>query len=52
MGCQMVYEKRGGRFGKMGRLFFVVKISLQFYQGLADQEHWARVSDFTIERAP
>jgi hypothetical protein len=26
------------------------KISLQFYQGLADVEHWARVSDFTITR--
>jgi WD40 repeat protein/regulation of enolase protein 1 (concanavalin A-like superfamily) len=24
------------------------KITLQFYQGPADQEHWGRVSDFTI----
>ena len=28
------------------------KISLQFYQGPADEEHWARVSDFTITRVP
>jgi regulation of enolase protein 1 (concanavalin A-like superfamily) len=28
------------------------RISLQFYQGPKDQEHWARVSSFTIRRAP
>ena len=27
------------------------KVSLQFYQGPADAEHWARVTDFTIRRA-
>lgn len=28
------------------------KITLQFYQGPKDQEHWARVSDFQIRRLP
>ena len=27
------------------------KISLQFYQGPADAEHWARVSEFRVERS-
>jgi hypothetical protein len=45
-------RKAPGQVRQNGLTFFVVKISLQFYQGLADQEHWARVSDFTIERAP
>jgi hypothetical protein len=26
------------------------QVSLQFYQGPRDAEHWARVSDFTIRR--
>jgi regulation of enolase protein 1 (concanavalin A-like superfamily) len=26
------------------------KISLQFYQGPADAEHWARVSEFRVQR--
>jgi len=28
------------------------KISLQFYQGPADAEHWARVSDFRMRQLP
>jgi hypothetical protein len=28
------------------------RISLQFYQGAPDVEHWARVSDFSIVRVP
>src|SRR5260221_1558754 len=28
----------------------VPKLSLQFYQGAADVEHWARASDFRISR--
>lgn len=28
------------------------KLSLQFYQGSADTEHWAQVSDFRVRRLP
>ena len=50
------FKTPGGNWRDVGQCDLPIKgkpqISLQFYQGPADQEHWARVSDFTIERAP
>jgi hypothetical protein len=49
------YKTPSGNWREVGDCDLPVKgapkISLQFYQGPADEEHWARVSDFIITRA-